>query len=102
MRGSPPGALTRLFQDYFGLIYPKMSKSLNTKNRKTTKGDFEGNVWTTNQQHFQHVGLGMCLFVFGTFIKVDSFGPNTENDATVCAKLFGPTTEVFYGVKCRF
>ena len=62
----------------------------------TTKGDFEGNIWTTNQQHFQDVGLGMLLFVFGTFIKVDPFESLTKNDATVCANLFGPATDVFY------
>ena len=72
------------------------------KNRKTTKGDFEGNIWTTNQRHFQNVGLGMCLCVSGTFIKVDPFESFTKNDATVCAKLFGPGTDVFYEVKGRF
>ena len=65
----------------------------------TTKGDFEGNIWTTNQQHFQDVGLGMCLIVFCTFIKVDPFESLTHNDATVCAKLFGPVTDFCYGVK---
>ena len=74
----------------------------HTKIRKTTKGDFEGNIWTTSQRHFQNVGLGMLLIVFGTFIKVDPFGPKTENDATVCAKLFGPATDLFYGLKHRF
>ena len=74
----------------------------HTRIRKTTKGDLEGNIWTTNQQHFQNVGLGMFLFVLGTFIKVDPFGPKTENDATVCAKLFGPATEFVHRVKCRF
>ena len=68
----------------------------------TTKGDFEGNIWTTNQQHFQDVGLGMFLCVFGTFIKVDPFESLTKNDATVCAKLFGPTTDFVYGVKVCF
>ena len=66
------------------------------------KGDFEGNIWTTSQRHFQNVGLDMCLVVLGTFIKVDPFESLTENDATVCAKLFGPATDLFYGVKGRF
>ena len=41
-------------------------------------------------------------FVSGTFIKVDSFGSSTENDATGGAKLFRPTTDSFYGLKRRF
>ena len=40
--------------------------------------------------------------VFGTFIKVDPFGPLTENDAMGGAKLFGPTTDFVYGLKVRF
>ena len=49
---------------------------------------------------FRHVFV-FIMFV-DTCIKVDPFGPNTENDATVCAKLFGPVTDFFYGVKVRF
>ena len=71
------------------------TQKYDCKIRKTTKGDFEGNIWTTNQRHFQNVGLGMCLMVFDTFIKTDPFESLTENDATVCAKLFGPATDVF-------
>ena len=51
---------------------------------------------------FSKCGLGMFLIVFGTFIKVDPFGPKTKNDATVCAKLFGPATDFCYWVKVRF
>ena len=74
----------------------------HTKIRKTTKGDFEGNIWTTNQRYFQNVGLGMLLIVFDTFIKVDPFESLTKNDATVYAKLFGPISDLIYLVKRRF
>ena len=40
--------------------------------------------------------------ILGTFIKVDWFGSSTENDATGGAHLFGPATDVVYGVKIRF
>ena len=39
----------------------------------------------------------MCWVVFGTFIKTDPFESLTENDATVCAKLFGPAPDFCYG-----
>ena len=39
--------------------------------------------------------------VFGTFIEVDPFGPLTGNDAMGGAKLFGPTRDLFYGIKVR-
>ena len=74
----------------------------HTRIRNTTQGDFEGDIWTTNQRHFQNVGLGMCLVVLGTFIKTGGFGSLTENDATGGAHLFGPTTDLFYGLKHRF
>ena len=93
---------------YSSRVFPKV-ETLRThtetsqKHRKTTKGDFEGNIWTTNQRHFQNVGLGMCVFiVFGTFIKADGFESLTENDATVCAKLFRPILDLCYGVERRF
>ena len=44
----------------------------------------------------------MFLLVFDTFIKTDPFGSLTKNDATVGTKLFGPTRDLFYGVKVRF
>ena len=42
------------------------------------------------------------VMVVDTFIKVDPFGSSTKNDATGGTKLFGPTRELFYGVKVRF
>ena len=68
----------------------------------TTKGDFAGNIWTTNQQHFQNVGLGMWLIVFDTFIKADGFGSLTKNDTTGGAHLFRPILDFVYGLKGRF
>ena len=93
---------------YSSRVFPKVktlrthTQKHHTKIRKTTKGDFEGNIWTTNQRHFQNVGLDMFLFVLDTFIKVDPFESLTKNDATVCAKLFGPVTDFCDGVKGRF
>ena len=45
-----------------------------------------------------------CWFgrVFNTFIKADGFESLTKNDATVCAKLFGPTTVLVYWIEGRF
>ena len=41
----------------------------------------------------------MFFVVVDTFIKTDGFESLTQNDATVCAKLFGPVTDFCYGVK---
>ena len=70
----------------------------HTKIRKTTKGDFEGNLKTTIRRHFHNVGRDMFLIVFDTFIKTDPFGSLTKNDATVGTKLFGPTKDLFCGI----
>ena len=74
----------------------------HTRIRKTTQGDFEGNIWTAVHRHFQNVGLGKRFVVFGTFIKADGFGSLTENDATGGAHLFRPTTDLFYWLKHSF
>ena len=39
----------------------------------------------------------VCVAVVDTFIKVDPFESLTKNDAIVCAKLFGPTTDFCMG-----
>ena len=50
----------------------------------------------------QNVGLGMFFVVFDTFIKADGFGSLTKNDATACAKVFGPVTDFVHGVTTSF
>ena len=40
--------------------------------------------------------------VSDTFIKVDPFESLTKNDATVCAKLFGPVTDLLLWGKMLF
>ena len=74
----------------------------HTKIRKTTKGDFEANIWTNVQRRFHNVGWHTFLMVLGPFIKVDPFGSSTKNDATGGPHLFGPTTDFCYGIKVRF
>ena len=66
------------------------------------KGGFRGQYIDNESATFSKCWFRHVFVVFDTFIKTNGFESLTENDATVCAKLFGPTTDFVYGVKVCF